>query len=71
MNSLPSATYTVAAPYSASRAWPSAAPAPAQTTRGLAELARERQQFQGDLLDLAAGVLGEDQNLSHIAPPLR
>jgi hypothetical protein len=36
--------------------------------RGLAcsALAGERQQLPGDLLGLAAGVLDEDQDLSHV-----
>ena len=42
---------------------------PGPDHRGLTELAGERQQLEGDLLDLAAGVLGENQNLSHDQPP--
>ena len=70
-NSPESATYTRAAPNSASRSRPCSAPGPAHTTDGLAQPGRRGQQLAGDLLDLPAGVLGQNQYLSHAQTLLR
>ena len=64
----PSATYTLAAPNSASRFPAACGPAAQPHHRRLAELAGQREQFAGDLLDRLAVMLGEHQNSSHRCP---